>query len=313
MSHLPVGDHTPSGYCLPVFSRLEPVKRLIRAYVYPLYNIWNHRRLKTRYGHPSIDADLYLWGQRGNDYERHRRRVARFVPIQSARILVAGCGTGRDVESWARLSPKSITGLDLFSYRQAWEMWQSRFATVAPEVEVSFAQGDLEDLSQFPDASFDLISSDAVFEHVRDLPTVLSQFYRILKPGGALYATFGPLWFGWGGDHVSGYDSVLSGFNHLTLEGAAYRRYLDGLGAQEHSEHDGRTWIDNDLFSRLKPAQYLQCLDAAGFERIFVAEIIDPSAVACLQHPEFDRSPLRDVDEHDLIASGMSIIYRRLS
>ncbi len=150
----------------------------------------------------------------------------------------------------------------------------------------------------------------AVFEHVRDIPKVLAQFHRILKPGGVLYATFGPLWYGWGGDHVSGYDSVLSGFNHLTLVGEAYRRYLDGLGAQAHSEHDGRTWIDNDLFSRLKPAQYLQYLDEEGFKRLFVAEIIDPSAVACLEHPDFDRSPLHGVDEHDLLASGMTIIYR---
>lgn len=311
MSDLPVGDHTPSGYSLPVPGRLEPVKRLIRAYLYPLFNLLNHRRLKASYGDPRIDADLYLWGQRGNDYERHRRRVARFVQIQSARILVAGCGTGRDVESWVRLSPRSITGLDLFSYRRAWDMWQSQFATISPGVEVSFAQGNLEDLSQLPDASFDLISSDAVFEHVRDMPKVLAQFHRILKPGGVLYATFGPLWFGWGGDHVSGYDSVLSGFNHLTLKEAAYRCYLDGLGTQEHSEHDGRTWIDNDLFSRLKPLQYLQYLNAAGFKRLFVAEIIDPSAVACLEHPDFDRGTLQGVDEHDLLVSGMTIIYRR--
>jgi ubiquinone/menaquinone biosynthesis C-methylase UbiE len=190
-------------------------------------------------------------------------------------------------------------------------MWQSQFATISPGVEVSFAQGNLEDLSQLPDASFDLISSDAVFEHVRDMPKVLAQFHRILKPGGVLYATFGPLWFGWGGDHVSGYDSVLSGFNHLTLKEAAYRCYLDGLGTQEHSEHDGRTWIDNDLFSRLKPLQYLQYLNAAGFKRLFVAEIIDPSAVACLEHPDFDRGTLQGVDEHDLLVSGMTIIYRR--
>ncbi len=311
MIDLPVGDHTPNGYSLPVPRRFEPVKRLVRASLYPLYNLWNHRRLKAKYGDPRIDANLYLWGQRGNDYERHRRRVARFMSIRSARILVAGCGTGRDVESWVRLHPKEVIGLDLFSYSRAWSMWQSRFRTVAPGVDVNFAQGNLEDLSQFPDASFDLISSDAVFEHVRDIPKVLEQFHRILKPGGLLYATFGPLWFGWGGDHVSGYDSILSGFNHLTLKGADYQRYLDGMGQQEHSEHDGRTWIDNDLFSRLKPAQYLQCLDAAGFKRLFVSEIIDPSAVDCLAHPDFDRSPLQEVDEHDLLASGMTIIYRR--
>ncbi|KAA3652429.1 MAG: class I SAM-dependent methyltransferase [Proteobacteria bacterium] len=311
MRDLPVGDHTPAGYRLPMPGRFEPFKRLVRAYGYPLYNWWNHRRLARRYGDARIAADLYLWGQRGNDYERQRRRVARYLPVQESRILVAGCGTGRDVESWVRLSPREIVGIDLFSYRRAWDMWVARFKSVAPGVSTSFQQGNLEDLNQFPAGSFDLISSDAVFEHVRDMPKVLAQFRRVLKPGGILYATFGPLWYGWGGDHVSGYDSVLSGFNHLTLEGPAYKAYLEGLGQQEHSEHDGRTWIDNDLFSRLKPMEYLECLEAAGFERLFVAEIIDPSAVACLRHSDFDRTPLEKLDLHDLLVSGMTIIYRR--
>lgn len=310
MSDFPIGDHTPTGFCLPKPGRLEPLKRLVRAYIYPLYNRWNHRALKHQYGDLRIDADLYLWGQRGNDYERQRRRVAQLVSVKTARILVAGCGTGRDVESWVRLHPKEIIGIDLFSYRRAWDMWQAHFKVVAPEVAATFLQGDLEDLSQFPDASFDLISSDAVFEHVRDLPMVLSQFRRILKPGGILYATFGPLWYGWGGDHVSGYDSVLSGFHHLILDREAYKRYLAGLGQQEHSEHDGRTWIDNDLFSRLKPVEYLQYLDAAGFKRVFVSEIIDPSAVACLKDLDFDRTLLQSVEDHDLLVSGMTIIYQ---
>lgn len=306
-----IEDYTPSGYKLPVPGRFEPVKRLIRAYLYPIYNRWNHTRLKAKYGDPRIDADLYLWGQRGNDYERHRKRVARFITIRSTSILVAGCGTGRDLESWVRLRPKSIIGIDLFSYPRAWELWKKRFDVMAPEVETSFVQRNLEDLSQFPDGSFDLISSDAVFEHVRNLPAVLAQFHRVLKPGGVLYATFGPLWYCWGGDHVSGYDSVLSGFNHLTLTSSDYRRYLNRLGEHVHSEQDGRTWIDNDLFSRLKPVQYLQCLDAAGFKRLFVAEIIEPSAVACLEHPDFERSAIQEVDKHDLLTSGMTIIYRR--
>lgn len=311
MSDLPVGDHTPDEYSLPSPGRFESIKRLVRAYAYPFYNWCNHQALARRYGDKRIVADLYLWGQRGNDYERHRRRVASYLSLKNARILVAGCGTGRDVESWVRLKPKEIVGIDLFSYSRAWNMWAHRFKDIAPGVLTSFSQGNLEDLHQFPDASFDLISSDAVFEHVRDLPKVLAQFHRVLKPGGVLYATFGPLWYGWGGDHVSGYDSLLSGFNHLILESARYKKYLDGMGQQKHSEHDGRTWIDNDLFSRLKPHEYLEYLDAAGFKRLFVSEIIDPAGVACLAHPDFDRTPLRDVDNHALLVSGMTIIYRR--
>lgn len=311
MSSLPVGDHTPPGYVLPSLMRFDPLKRLIRKNVYPFFNRLHHMVLERRYGDERINADLYLWGQRGNDYERQRRRVARYLTVKGSNMLVAGCGTGRDVESWIRLAPKRIVGVDLFSYRRAWDLWESRFKKMAPDVSTTFIQGNLEKLDSFADSSFDLISSDAVFEHVRNMPNVLAEFHRILKPGGVLYATFGPLWFGWGGDHVSGYDTLLSGFNHLMLDSQEYRAYLDRLGQQEHSEHDGRTWIDNDLFSRMKPIEYLRCLDEAGFERIFVAEIIDPNAVSCLNNPSFDRSLLKNVDDHDLLVSGMTIIYRR--
>ena len=40
----------------------------------------------------------------------------------------------------------------------------------------------------FPDASFDLIVSDYVFEHIANPKEVADEFYRILKPGGWLCA-----------------------------------------------------------------------------------------------------------------------------
>jgi hypothetical protein len=126
-----------------------------------------------------------------------------------------------------------------------------------------------------------------------------------------LYATFGPLWYGYGGDHVSGYDAVTSGYNHLLLTGEDYQHYLDGMGAHTHSEHDGRTWIEHDLFSRLTPRQYLSCLEQAGFKRLFVSAIIDPLAAACLVHPQFEKSLVEPFELLDLSVSGMTIIYRR--
>lgn len=307
----PLGDHTPADYCLPVAGKGERVKRVFRKFVYPIYNAINHPFLARCYATGDFQPDLWLWGQRGNDYERHRRRVASFVPLQGRDVLVAGCGTARDVESWVNLEPRRIVGIDWFSYERAWTIWKQQFSQKAPGVEVHFAQADLACMSGFPDATFDVVSSDAVFEHLKNLPEVLSEFHRILRPGGVLYATFGPLWYGWGGDHVSGYDAVTSGYNHLLLEGKAYQCYLDGMGAHTHSEHDGRTWIEHDLFSRLTARQYLMCLEQAGFKRRFVSAIIDPLAVACLAHPKFDKSRVAHFDPLDLHISGMTIIYER--
>lgn len=311
MNLLPTGDKTPAEYRLPANGLVEIIKGLLRRIVYPVYNAFNHPFLARSYAMADFQPDLWLWGQRGNDYERHRRRVARFMPLHGRVILVAGCGTAKDIESWVKLAPKRVIGVDWFSYARAWELWQHRYAKISPSVDVRFAQGDLAHMNKFPDASFDVVSSDAVFEHLKNLPEVLAEFHRILKPGGVLYATFGPLWYGYGGDHVSGYEKVTSGYNHLVMEKNAYQHYLDGMGAHSHCEHDGRTWIEHDLFSRLTPRQYLSCLENAGFKRIFVSAIIDPLAVACLEHPQFDKSLVERFDLLDLSVSGMTIIYRR--
>lgn len=308
---LPQGDHTPLNYKLPVLNNSEVLKRIIRKFAYPIYKYINHIYLSRRYKTEDFIPDLWMLGQRGNDYESHRLRVARFIPLNNCNVLVAGCGTARDLESWVKLKPRYIHGVDWFSYARAWEMWITRFGKISPSVVVKFSQADLVKMSDFQNASFDLVSSDAVFEHLKNLPEVLKEFHRILRPGGILYATFGPLWYGWSGDHVSGYDNVTSGYNHLLLNGEEYQHYLDGLGAHSHSEHDGRTWIEHDLFSRLTPRQYLNCLEEAGFKRLFVSAIIDPSALTCLQHPEFNRSLLNNIDNLDLLISGMTIIYRR--
>lgn len=312
MNLLPTGDHTPEEYSLPITGIGEYIKRLFRRIIYPVYNALNHPFLAHRFATADFQPDLWLWGQRGNDYERHRRRVARFMPLHGIDLLVAGCGTAKDIESWVKLEPNRIVGVDWFSYARAWELWQQRYAQTAPSVQVCFKQANLAHMTDYPDASFDLVSSDAVFEHLQNLPEVLAEFHRILKPGGVLYATFGPLWYSYGGDHVSGYDAIASGFNHLVLGEDAYLHYLDGMGTHQHSEHDGRTWIEHDLFSRLTPRQYLSYLENAGFKRLFVSAIIDPLASKCLANNKIGELLLERFNLLDLSVSGMTIIYQRL-
>lgn len=309
---LPTGDHTPPGYVLPLPTWSEQLKRPLRRLLYPTWNALVSPRLAARYAREDFRPDLWLWGQRGNDYERQRGRVDRFRPLAGCDVFVAGCGTGRDLESWVAMKPRRVVGLDWFSYERAWGLWRERFARTAPDVEVRFDQADLSRLDDIPGASFDVVGSDAVFEHLKDLPKVLEQFHRVLRPGGMLYATFGPLWHAWGGDHVSGYDSLESGFNHLLLDEKAWRDYLDGMGEQAHSEHDGRTWIEHDLFSRLRPVEYLDYLHTAGFKRCFVGAIVDPRAVAFLKRcPEKAQHLLARHSELDLVVSGMTVLFQR--
>ena len=46
-----------------------------------------------------------------------------------------------------------------------------------------------------PDQSFDLAVSKDTFEHVSEIGAVASELYRLLKPGGELWAGFSPLYW----------------------------------------------------------------------------------------------------------------------
>lgn len=54
----------------------------------------------------------------------------------------------------------------------------------------------------YPDCCFDLVTSTSVFEHVQNLDVALNEIYRVLKPGGYMYAGLGPIWSGCWGHHL---------------------------------------------------------------------------------------------------------------
>lgn len=307
---LPVGDKTPQDWALPACTPSERIKRVIRKLVYPSYIRLISPFLQRRFDSENrLNADQWFWGHRGLEYELLRVNLDRIAGIRGKRVLIAGCGTGRDIPSWLAYQPKQVLGVDYFSYDRAWATLRGRYSSVTP---MTFVQGNLAELKQVLSASFDIIGSDAVFEHLKNLPEVLQEFRRILKDDGIIYATFGPLWNCWGGDHVSGYDDVRNGYNHLLLSPANYQSYLAAYGEFAHSEDDGRTWGKHDLFSYLRPSEYLSALKAAGFSKLHLGVVIEPRAIRCLREYPDIRQDLQGIEELDLLITGMTVIYRKI-
>ncbi len=307
-------DRSPENISWMNVSFLESfIKAPLRRSVYGAYSQLTSAWLSRKYQPmTTFEVDTWLWGQRGNDYASHRRRLNRQFGIRDKKIFIAGCGTGRDAVSWLRHHPANLVGLDYFNYAKAWRTVTDVFREKYPRTAVSFRQGDLNDLSTFGEGEFDIVGSDAVFEHLKEPSTVCREWNRILKPGGILYATFGPLWYGWHGDHFSGWDCLETGFNHIALSPQEYQVYLDQKPFTEHSEEDGRTWIENGLFSYLKPAQYLDVLAASGFDRKYVGVIIEPRALACLERrPVLKHELTRQHSLMDLLICGMTVIYHK--
>jgi SAM-dependent methyltransferase len=303
-------DKTPSTWSLPYESFTElRLKKPFRRLLYPAYLKIISVLLRRRFDlHNTLRVDQWYWGHRGLELELLRSKLDRLIGIGGKRVLAAGCGTGRDLPSWLIYRPAILIGVDFFNYKRAWEALTQEYR----EYPLHFIQGDLGDLKEVEDDSIDIVGSDAVFEHLRNLPTVLQEFHRILKPGGIVYATFGPLWYGWGGDHISGYDSIAHGYNHLVLNPEDYQRYLEQAGEFSHSEHDGRTWIYHKLFSYLHAKEYLALLDEAGFAKLNLGIVLDPRAIRCLrENPGLKSRLLAMAEELELLVTAITLIYQK--
>jgi SAM-dependent methyltransferase len=105
-------------------------------------------------------------------------------------VLDLGCGHGgRTAYYLLNGNPRSIIGIEISHERVGVAKTSAHLIT--QDGRISFAVGFGEALP-FADDSFDSIISYDVFEHVQDLPRVLAECCRVLRPGGHLYALFPP-------------------------------------------------------------------------------------------------------------------------
>ncbi len=239
------------------------LKRAAYFFLRPLYS-WRYSGFLAP---ETLEAYRPRWvlGSRGMPLETRRRWGARHLrDLRQATLLVQGTGTGWDVLSWARLKPRRIIATDLFPFEESWRQiaahcWR-RY-----RVPVEFRAAPLEDHDFLDSGSIDFIASDAVYEHCRDLPRVMRESRRLLRPGGFLYASYGPLYFCAGGDHFSGRGGLEHSYNHLRLDPAAYQAYLEAHRGVVEDFQNGVRYLDLDLFSRLATREYLACYREAGF------------------------------------------------
>lgn len=95
------------------------------------------------------------------------------------RVLDAGCGTGLYTREWL---PRA-THVDAFDFNQsAIDRLTRRLGAVK---NLTLKQGSATEIP-FPDATYDLVTHIEVLEHIEDDKKVVSELWRVLKPGGRL-------------------------------------------------------------------------------------------------------------------------------
>jgi SAM-dependent methyltransferase len=236
------------------------LKQVGYAGLRPLFNMEARRWLTE--GTIRAYSPTAVLRERGFPIEARRRWALAQLDVRKSVMLVQGTGSGWDVLTWARFRPKRIIATDLFSFDSWHEI--SRYCATKWNVDCEFRRAPLEDHAFLTDGSVDVCVSDAVFEHCRDLGAVLAETRRVLKPGGRLYAGYGPLWFCGAGDHYSGRGGLETLYNHLLLSPADYETYVDERRQNAEGFQDGYRYIELDLFSKLTTGQYLRSFRSAG-------------------------------------------------
>jgi SAM-dependent methyltransferase len=190
-----------------------------------------------------MDRDYELQTHQAEDrhwWYRGRRKVLERVvedlrlPAR-ARILDAGCGSGRNMVELARHG--TVTGVELADASVALARERGAGEVIAGSV--------LE--MPFEADSFDLAASLDVIEHLEDDLTALRELRRVVAPGGSLLVTVPAYQWLW-----SGHDEINHHFRRYT------RRSLQRAG-EEAGWHQVRTTYFNSLL--LPAAILLRVLD----------------------------------------------------
>ncbi len=104
--------------------------------------------------------------------ERRLQWVRRYVPLEGRRILDVGCGVGMYTHAFRRYTPH-VFGIEV-EFDRAQEA-RERAAGVVQAVGEALP---------FASASFDIVFSHEVLEHVADDRRTAAEMVRVVRPGG---------------------------------------------------------------------------------------------------------------------------------
>jgi SAM-dependent methyltransferase len=160
-----------------------------------------------------------------------------------------GCGRGEDAVELARRGCRHVIGVDI----------QERYLIEARSAAADTGVSSRCEFRTVTTRPVDAIYSLDAFEHFAEPATVLEAMHRLLKPGGRVYASFGPTWYHPLGGHLF---SVFP-WAHLIFSERAlleWRAELRNDGATRFSEvAGGLNQMSIRRFERLVGQSPLTC------------------------------------------------------
>jgi SAM-dependent methyltransferase len=274
--------------------RNDAIVRAVRSTYPALSWIANRRAVYTRVAPylAEMEFDEVRLGGRGNEPETLLRRTSSTISLRGADVLVLGAGRGDELGLWEEQRPRSLVATDYFAQPAPWRTRPG----------VAFAQADVRRLP-FAGASFDLVASTALLEHVDGVEDVVREMARVVRPDGLVFANFAPLYYTHGGAHF------LGAYEHLWMSDDQFAAYLHARGIQTELE-EGAFWLRNGMFSRLRYEEYL-AIFKSHFELDHVVVAVSTDAQRYKRtHPTEWAALCERHAERDLLTYGMTVWMR---
>ena len=284
------------------------VVRAVAPMVLQLQQPWLRRLIKS----PLPSNSLICLEERFGDDASKAALLKLVAPKKISSVLIPGCFlAGEDVQFWLRRGIARLDGIDINNLEKRWQ-------DILPQLkssygcEVHFQQAPIEALP-FEAGTFDLISSNAVLEHVQNVHAMCSETARVLRPGGWAWHSVGPLYYSFSGDHCIAAYGMQAGFDHLLLDEEIYqKRIQDQAFYDTQPDPNCVFWARKEQFSFATSQEYLDLFAEYFHIRHIVVKVSSEALKFRREFPEKWSNLVRSgMNESDLLIKGLSLVLQR--
>jgi SAM-dependent methyltransferase len=182
--------------------------------------------------------------------------------VSCARVVDYGCGWGYQSVALYQQYQSRVLGIDPYvpSFKKAEKL---RASLGIDEKSVKFQL----DISPDDHGTYDVVISQNSFEHFADPVQELVRMTKLLRNGGRIYLTFGPLWFSPAGSHMHFFCRVpwLNIFFPERVVIKVRNSYRNGGGGEEEKP---KKYEDVGL-NRMTLAKFERIIRGSGLEIIY--------------------------------------------
>ena len=236
-------------------------------------------------------------------HEYHTRIAASYVRGPLQRVLVVGCNTGRECNSFVTLDAAQVDGLDVI------ENTGREFS----HARVSYLRSSAECIA-VRNQTYDLVYSYATMEHVPDIGAAFHEFARVTRPGGVIYSLAAPLWNSRFGHHkadiFSSYPWIHLRMNEDEIIALCKREGIADPSGRDDIERHVRYMMNPSYFNKTPAARYVEVCRTLAHVQVLVNEL-NLESDGVLDNGTFEELQRKGYTRRELLALGHLFVGRK--